>query len=157
MPQRYLHAVCQCDQTVNPLFTFLSARLTRAEKGEAEIILPVSSCLRQGGGMVAGGILATIADEAMAHAVLSLLEGGRSAVTAEMNIRYLKGADPAQGGELRAQARVVKKGKTLCVAEASVHDAEKRLLATAGATFFVVKSGKGNNSPAAGLPMPPAP
>jgi uncharacterized protein (TIGR00369 family) len=91
--------------------------------------------------MVAGGILATLADEAMAHAVLSGLAAGLTAVTAELNIRYLRASDPKKGGELKARAKVVKNGHSLCVAESAVHGARNRLLATAGATFYVLKAG----------------
>ncbi|MDL2279182.1 PaaI family thioesterase [Desulfovibrio sp. OttesenSCG-928-G11] len=137
MTQSYLEAVCREGQGVNPLFAFLKARLTRVGDGEAEISMPTGLYLCQGGGMVAGGILATLADEAMAHAVMSLLAPGRSTVTAEMNIRYLRGADPGAGGELRALAKVIKEGHSLCFAEAGVLDGNERLLATAGATFFI--------------------
>lgn len=138
MAKQYLHAVTQKDQRVNALFTLLGACLQRAENGESQLCVPGSPALCQGGGRVAGGIVATLADEAMAHAVLSLLPDGRSAVTAEMNIRYLRSADPATCGELCATARVVKRGSSLYVTEATVHDAQGRLLATSGATFFVV-------------------
>lgn len=141
MPHNYLAAVCREGQGVNPLFAFLKARITRVENGEAEIVMPVGMYLCQGGGVVAGGILATLADEAMAHAVMSRLEEGQATVTAEMNIRYLRAADPAEGGLLRARATVVKSGHSLCVAEAQVLDGDGRLLATAGATFYVLKRG----------------
>lgn len=139
MPSQYLHAVRQDDQKVNALFTFLGARLEKAEQGSAVIRMPVTERISQGGGMVAGGIMATLADEAMAHAVLSSLQEGQGAVTAEMNIRYLRGADPKKGGELIAAANVVRLGKTLCVAESRVEDASGRPLATAGATFSIVR------------------
>ena len=138
----YLEAVRRKNQTVNPLFAFLEARLTKAQEGKAVIVLPVSDKLRQGGGMVAGGILATISDEAMAHAVLSQLAPGLATVTAEMNIRYLRGVDPRQGGSLTAKAKVVKSGQHLCFASAKVFDEDKRLLATAGATFYVLRKEK---------------
>lgn len=137
MPHTYLKAVQQEDQRVNALFGFLSARLEQAADGRARLSMPITEKVAQGGGMVAGGILATLADEAMAHAVLSALPEGRFAVTAEMNIRYLRGAAPRQGGTLRAEARVVRQGASLCVADAMVYDAQNRLLATAGATFAV--------------------
>ena len=54
MPQEYLRAVLQEDQKVNQLFTFLGARVAAAEDGAACVLLPVSSKLAQGGGMVAG-------------------------------------------------------------------------------------------------------
>lgn len=142
MPQKYLSAVREKGQTVNRLFTFLGARLSSAGAGKAVIVAPVSTDFSQGGGMVAGGILATLADEAMAHAVLSLLPEGDAAVTAEMNVRYLRGADPGKGGEITASAGIVKNGQSLIVAESEVRDGRDRLLATAGATFYVIKKKK---------------
>lgn len=138
MPREYLDAVCQKDQTVNPLFTFLGAELLRAERGEAEIHMPVSGNICQGGGLVAGGVLATLADEVMAHAVLSVLLPGQKAVTTEMNIRFLRAANPKEQKKITARARVVKKGRHLFVAEAVVEDTEKKQLALAGGTFFVI-------------------
>lgn len=138
MARRYLEAVCKPGQDVNPLFAFLQARLSLDKQGEASISMPIGMHLRQGGGMVAGGILATLADECMAHAVLSDLDCCQSAVTAEMNIRYLRSVNPEKGGELLAKARVVKKGRNLLVAEAEVFHSGGRLLATAGATFYVI-------------------
>ena len=137
MSKAYLAALAAKDQKVNPLFYTLKARLIRAEGGQAEIRMPVTGDIVQGGGMVAGGILATLADEAMAHAVLSSLDENMRAVTSEMNIRYLRGASPQDGGKLVAQARVVRMGKHICVTEAQVSDDRNRLLATAGASFFL--------------------
>jgi uncharacterized protein (TIGR00369 family) len=79
----------------------------------------------------------------MAHAVLCELAEGREAVTAEMNIRFLRATDPKKGGELKARATVVKRGHSLYVAESAVYDAQERLLATAGATFYLTtRSGR---------------
>ena len=139
MPSKYLEEVAKREQTVNSLFNFIGAKLDFARDGEAGISMPVTRNLLQGGQMVAGGILATLADEAMAHAVLSCLPEGQTTVTAEMNIRYLRGASPDDAGELTARAKVIKKGKALFVAEASVIDGRDKLLATAGATFYVVR------------------
>ncbi len=137
MPQEYLRAVMERDQRVNLLFRHLDARVESAGEGRARVCLPVSERLSQGGGMVAGGILATMADEAMAHAVLSLLHRGQHTATAEMNIRFLRASDPKRGGEITAEARVVKAGRSLIFAEAQVGNGEGKLLATAGGTFWV--------------------
>ncbi len=137
MPQNYLKAVCQPNQSANPLLNFLQARLTLAEKGKAVMTMPISPNLRQGAGLVAGGILATLADECMAHAVLSELDSCQRIVTTEMNIRFLRATDPEAGGKLEAEAHVIKKGRTLRVAEASVRDSNNTLLAIAGASFFI--------------------
>lgn len=138
MTQNYLEAVSREDQTANPLFRTLNARLVRAREGEAEIRMPVSRHVAQGGGMIAGGVMAALTDEAMAHALMSVLEQGARPVTAEMNIRYLRGVAPEQGGELSALARLVRVGRNICVAEAELKDSKENLLAVAGATFFLL-------------------
>lgn len=140
MSQRYLEAVMNENQTVNRLFRHIGARLVEAKNGTAKIITPVSGNFSQGGGMVAGGIMATLADEAMAHAVMSALPEGQACVTAEINVRYLRGLAPDAPGEISAEATLVKRGSLLFVAESRVFDAGGRLLATAGATFRIVGS-----------------
>ena len=137
----YLAAMCRETQDVNALFNLLGARLISATNGEARIELPVSSRLTQGAGAVAGGVLSTLADEAMAHAVISLLDNGSSTVTTEMNIRFLRGAD-TEKGTLIATARIVKSGRTLMTVEADVRDDAGRLLATAGGSFLVINAKK---------------
>lgn len=137
-PGDYFAALCREDQNVNPLFRFLGARFVRAEEGKAVIELPVSPRLAQGAGVVAGGILATLADEAMAHAVMSILREGRRTVTTEMNIRYLRATDPHAENVLTATATVVKPGRAVMTTDAVIHDAAGRLLATAGGSFFVI-------------------
>lgn len=135
----YLEAVCREGQDVNPLFCLLGARVRFASGGRCELELPVSRILTQGHGLVAGGILATIADESMAHAVISLLDGDAKTVTAEMNIRYLRATDAESPGVLTSSAKVVKAGRRVTVAEAEVHDDKGRLLATAGGTFITLE------------------
>ena len=137
----YLEALYSANQSVNPLFNFLGAKLVMAKDGKAVIELPVSPRLAQGAGVVAGGILATLADEAMAHAVLSILREGQSTVTTEMNIRFLRATDPKKEGMLTASARMVKPGRSVMTTEAEIHDAAGRLLATAGGSFFVISDG----------------
>lgn len=137
----YLEAVCSDEQNVNPLFSFLGARVRIAEKGRCVIDLPISHKLTQADGLVAGGILATIADEAMAHAIISILEPGQQTVTTEMNIRYLRSANPESRGTLTSTATVIKPGRRVMVAEAEIHGDTGRLLATAGGSFFVLEKG----------------
>jgi uncharacterized protein (TIGR00369 family) len=138
MPKFYLAAVQKEDQEVNPLFRFFGARLIRTENGEATLSLPVSPSLCQGAGLLAGGVLATIADEAMAHALMSVLGQNQGCVTVEMNIRYLRAAHPQQVSVLTATAVVVKKGARMAVMSADIRDDRDRLLAVAGASFSIL-------------------
>ncbi len=135
MNQAYLAALLERDQKVNPLFTFLGAQMLRVENGEADITLAVGPNIAQGAGLVAGGILATLADEAMAHAVMSLLLPEQTIVTAEMSVRFLRATHASETGLITAQGRVVKMGRSIAVAECNILYEGTRLLATAGATF----------------------
>jgi len=138
--QNYLNAMLACTRSVNPLFDFLGARLISATAGEAVVSLPVSRNLQQGAGLVAGGILAAMADESMAHAVMSLLGPDQGIVTVEMNIRFLRASKPDQEGCITAEAHVVKPGRTIMAADARVNDPSGRLLAVAGGSFQVISS-----------------
>lgn len=134
----YLDEVLRPDQTVNPLFNYLGIRLLRADESGAELTLPFRPELIQGGGLVAGGVLATMLDEAMAHAAIARLASRQGAHTAtvDMHIRYLRAARP--GTDLRAEARVVKPGSRVLFVEASVTDPEGRALAEGDAAFLVL-------------------
>ncbi|MBE1236765.1 PaaI family thioesterase [Phaeovibrio sulfidiphilus] len=137
MPKSYLKAVLKPGQCANLLLKTLGGRVEFARDGLAEIRIPASPDLCQGGGLIGGGVLATAADEAMAHAVLSCLEPDVYTVTLDMNIRYLRAVRSSSGGEILARASLVKKGRSVMVAGADVLDDGERLVAIASATFLV--------------------
>ena len=138
--ESYFSAVRLPDQEANQVFKLLGARLGQAQNGTAEITLPMSASLTQGAGFIAGGILATLADEAMAHAVMSLVDENQRFLTVEMNIRYLRAADPGQAGEITATGSVVKRGKTILFAESRLSGPDGKLLAVAGGSFAISQS-----------------
>ena len=74
-------------------------------------------------GVVHGGLLSTVLDEAMSHAVLA---AGLRAMTAELRVRFRRPAPP--GCEVRIRGWVVERAKRLVEAEASLTD-------TAGAEY----------------------
>ena len=80
-------------------------------------------------GTVHGGAIATLVDVAMGGAVAAA--GAEAPVTIEMKVTYL---EPAQQGQLRAEAKVRKRGKRITIVEAEVHQ-EDDLIALALATF----------------------
>lgn len=132
----YLDAVRQPGQTVNPLFATLGVEVEHVTDGEATLRLVTTEGLVQGGGVVAGGILATLADEAMAHAVIGGLAEGLVTATTECSVRFLC---PARAGSvLLARAVVVRRGRTVVFAEASVTDGDGRLLVRASGSFLVM-------------------
>ena len=134
--ESYITRLCNCDHCVNPLFGMLGLRLVEAKDQKATLTLPILPGFKQGGGVVAGGILATMADEAMAHAIMGAIDN--HVVTIEMSIRYLRPATMSGNELLVAKAQIIKLGRTIVVAEAKVFKGEDTLLATAGGSFAVV-------------------
>ena len=106
--QEYLKKVQLPGQSVNPLFAFLGVIIEQISRERVVMRLPFRPDFIQGGGLIAGGIIATLADEAMAHAALANLNPGETTATIEMNIRYLKGC---ASGDITATASLIKKGR----------------------------------------------
>lgn len=136
MPQAYLKHVQEKGQQVNPLFSFLGAVVELISREKVVLRLPFQHSFIQGAGAIAGGIMATLADEAMAHLVLANLNTGETTATIEMNIRYLKGATR---GEMAAEAIVIKKGRRIMTVAADILNEKGAILAQAGASFMINK------------------
>ena len=136
---QYLQAVAKPGQTVNNLFGFLGVEVAELSPGQARLSLPLRPEFLQGAGMVAGGVLATLLDETMAHAVLPALPPGQGATTVEMSVRYLSAVGPRDldGPPLVCLAKVLRQGKRVAFAEAEITLAD-RAVARASASFLVV-------------------
>lgn len=135
LAKTYLSKVTTSNQEVNPLFSFLDVLVVKIDPDETVLRLPFRREFIQGGGVVAGGVLATLADEAMAHLVLANLAEGWKTATIEMNMRYLR---PVFSGELRAVATLTHRGGSVLSTQAQLFDSKERLAAVAGASFFVI-------------------
>ena len=133
--QEYLKKVQLPGQSVNPLFACLGVIVEQISPERVVMRLPFRPDFIQGGGMIAGGIIATLADEAMAHAALANLNPGETTATIEMNIRYLKGC---ASGEIAATAALVKKGRRVMTLQAEIVDAHQKTVALAGASFMIL-------------------
>lgn len=77
-------------------------------------------------GIVHGGILATLLDEAMTR--LAGILSDRGAVTAEMTVRYIKPAHV--GKKLLIQGEVVKDSRRIMELKATLHSEEGTLIAS---------------------------
>ena len=80
-----------------------------------------------------GGVLAAMVDIAMLVAVFAdLRPGEQPAGTAELGITYLR---QAQGGEIFAEAQVIKRGRQLAMIEVEISDEQGRLCAKGRALY----------------------
>jgi len=86
-------------------------------------------------GTLHGGILCDLADAAMGVAYASTLGEGESFTTLELKINFLK---PVWKARLRAEARLVKRGRTVAMVECDVVDEGGSLVARASSTCLTL-------------------
>lgn len=87
-------------------------------------------------GSVHGGYAATLLDSACGIAAHSELGPNRGHTTLELKVSYLRGLTE-RSGTVRATGRTVSVGRRVAFAEATLHDGEGRLCATATSTLLV--------------------
>ncbi|MBD1370942.1 PaaI family thioesterase [Hazenella sp. IB182357] len=83
-----------------------------------------------------GGVTATFIDTAMGSTVFQDMGDDTRVVTLDMSVNFLA---PGENGWLDAETEIIKKGKTVLVMETKVNDERQRLIASASATFFLLK------------------
>jgi uncharacterized protein (TIGR00369 family) len=120
----------------SPAQQLLGIELRSLAADEAEVRLPFHPRVDNGGGSVHGGLLALLADSAVACALATSFDGRMGFATANLNIHYLRRAKSS----VTARARIVKKGATICVGQVEIHDEEGRLVATASSDFVLTTS-----------------
>lgn len=117
----------------NNFRNFMQIKVDDIEAGYALVSMPITETLLQAAGNVHGGVFSVLLDSAIGTAVRSVTDITKEyAVTAEMNLNYLRGA---RDGTLYAEAKVISQGKLLIVGMCDIRDADGKLLATGRATF----------------------
>lgn len=87
-------------------------------------------------GTMHGGVLCDIADAAMGVAFASTLQPGESFTTIELKINFFR---PVWEARLTADAKIVRRGKSIGYLECEVKDEEGRLVAKSSSTCMVLR------------------
>ena len=87
-------------------------------------------------GTLHGGVLCDVADAAMGMAFASTLAPGESFTTMALSINFFR---PVWQARLRAEARVINRGKTVGYVECEVSDQDGKQVAKANSTCFVLR------------------
>lgn len=85
-------------------------------------------------GNIQGGMQAAMLDETLSPALASRLGAGEFPATLELKVSFIA---PARVGVLVGEARVLSRGRAICFLEATLSDAEGRLVAMATATAML--------------------
>ena len=129
-----------------PFEDYVGMTIESAAEGAARLSLPFRLCHANGGGVMHGGALVTLADTAVAMAIKSILPPGTFFATTELKTQFLA---PVQAGTVTALARVRgPEGRTFH-GEAELHDEAGRVVARFQSVFRVAR-GQGFDDPVGG-------
>jgi acyl-CoA thioesterase len=122
-----------------PYWTLLGIELLDVKKGWAKLKLPFSETLIHPLGIAHGGAIFSLADSAVAMALLGLTEKEEWFTTIETNINYIRSF---RGGEIIAEARIVNRGQKTALGDVDITDQQGRLVAKSRATYMILKQGE---------------
>ena len=112
-----------------PIASFLNMHLAALSPGYARVTLKLVPEYENFHGLVFGGIIMAVADQAFAYACNSL---AFPSVASQFNLHFVSGA--RVGDELTAECHVVKSGRKVGVSEMTVTNQDGKLLAKATGT-----------------------
>ena len=92
----------------SPFERLLGVQILRAEEGQAHLSLPFTLKLSNGGGVMHGGALTSLADTAVAMAIKSLLPPGTVFATTDLSMKFVA---PVLEGQVHAYASVRETGE----------------------------------------------
>lgn len=99
------------------LMTTFGAEILSLAPGQVTVTAPITDQVSQQHGATHAGLTFALGDTAAGYAALTLIEGDRDVMTAEMKINLLR---PGTGDRLIAEGRVLKPGRRLIVVQADV-------------------------------------
>src|SRR4051812_23859710 len=104
--------------------------------GTAQLNFVVETIHLRSGGIMHGGVLATVMDTVTGYAAYTVAPKGAGVVTMQLNLNMTSTAQ--LGDEVIATARVMHSGRRTAVASGEIRRADGKLLATGSATLFYV-------------------
>lgn len=112
-----------------PIASFLKMRLVELSPGYSKVVMKLTTEHMNFNGMVFGGIVMAVADQAFAYGINSLVS---PSVATQFNIHLIAGA--RVGDELVAECRVIRSGRRIGVSEMTVTNQDGKLIAKATGT-----------------------
>ncbi|UUX91642.1 PaaI family thioesterase [Methanoplanus endosymbiosus] len=110
----YIEDIKSKGNAANPYFCLMGIEAGDFGGGRAELSMKVRGDMLNGAGWLQGGVYVSLADEAMALAIFTVLEEGKGIATVSESTDYYKGL---KSGILTAKAKIIKKTRKLIFAE----------------------------------------
>jgi acyl-CoA thioesterase len=115
----------------------LGIEIVDVKEGWAKLRLPFSKKLIHPLGVAHGGAIFSLADSAVAMALLGLAGKDEEFTTVEMKINYVRSF---KEGEMIAEASIFNKGNRIALGDVEIHDERGRLIAKSLATYLITKN-----------------
>lgn len=132
---RYLEQVRKVANS-SPYHRLLEIEATEIREGESRIQMLFKQELTHPYGMVHGGAIASLADSAVAMALISLVEPKDRITTIEFKINFFV---PVSKGEIKAHAKIIHKGSKTAVGDVEVINEGGKLVAKVIATYSIMR------------------
>jgi uncharacterized protein (TIGR00369 family) len=118
----------------SPFYQLLGMKILEIRDGRCRIEMPFRKKLTHPYGIVHGGAIASLADSAVAMALISLVKPSDRIATIEFKINFFA---PISHGKLTAKARIIYRGSKTAVGDVVVINDEGRLVSKVIATYNI--------------------
>lgn len=125
-----------------PFEKLLGLHIDEAVDGQARLTMPFTVKLANGGGVMHGGAMITLADTAVAMAIKSLLPPGTTFATTELSVEFIT---PVLVGQVTAHARVHSSEDRIFYGECDLRGENDELYARLSSVFKVARNQKSSN------------
>jgi uncharacterized protein (TIGR00369 family) len=123
----------------NPLGAHLHIPVFEPKDGGARMEMEVERIHLRHGGLVHGGVVATLLDTVMGVASYSVAPRKADVVTMQLNVNMTGAA--RLGERIIAEAQTVHSNRRMAVMQSTLHNADGKLLATGSATMIFLTEG----------------
>ena len=120
-----------------PMAKLIGFRMATVEPGRIVMELDAEESLENTVGLLHGATAAALLDTAMGCAISTRLPAGRTSVTLDLKLTYLRPLS-AKSGTIQAEGRLIKLGRQTSYTEGFVRDAAGNLAAHATAIFSMI-------------------
>lgn len=116
-----------------PVASFLEMKLVDLSPGYARVTMPMKPEYLNFNGLIFGGIISSVADQAFAYATNSEINPN---VASQFNIHFINAA--TVGDVLTAECHVLKTGRRVCISQIKVVNQENKTIAICTGTTIPV-------------------
>jgi uncharacterized protein (TIGR00369 family) len=139
---KFKSALLKKAKSRNPFWGLIGMELVDVKIGWSRVRLPFKHELTHALGIAHGGSLFSLADTALAMALLGMVRKNERFTTIEMKINFI---NAFKGGESIAEATIVGRTRKTAVGEVRIKDSKGKLLATALGTYMLTGKASGKD------------